>query len=92
MIGIVGKLEINYDVNGIQCNKIINLMECSKFLLDGIEGHEFIVDEIAYIEDTIYGVTIMMDDDDESAVFISGNDYQKYYFDNIELRMKLSFI
>ena len=60
MIGIVGKIKVSYSVSGEYYEEIIDIMENKDFPLSDCPGVRFKIEEITYIEDTIYGVVLSL--------------------------------
>ena len=60
MIGVVGKINISYSVNGIHYTETIDPQAVSLFRLLHCDSILFKIEEITYIEDTIYGAVVSM--------------------------------
>lgn len=60
MIGIVGQLKISYTVDCKQYEEIIDPQKSAEFSLEHCSFVKFKIDEVTYIEDTIYGLVISM--------------------------------
>lgn len=58
MFGIVGKVKISYVVSGETYEEYHDLSGSKEIELTGAKGVKFRVEEINYIEDTIYGATL----------------------------------
>lgn len=58
MIGLVGKLKINYCWKNENYEEIINILCIQEFCLKQISDLQFKLLEIEYIEDTISGVLV----------------------------------
>lgn len=76
MIGVVGKIEIKYQYNGELYTELFDAAETTEYKLNECSQCAIIVDEVMYIEDTVYGVTLLLEDEEyyvakESVEFIS---------------------
>ena len=60
MIGVVGKVKLSYWVNDVFYEEKHDLAFSREIRLSGIEGVAFRVEEVNYIEDTVYGATLSM--------------------------------
>lgn len=60
MLGVVGKLKITYHVDGIFYEETIDPQAVSLFRLSHCDKILFKVEELTYIEDTIYGAVVTM--------------------------------
>ena len=60
MLGIVGKVKITYCVDEHTHIESYDLVNAEEIRLKGIEGVVFRVEEVIYIEDTVYGATLSM--------------------------------
>lgn len=60
MIGVVGKVKFSYWVNDVFYEEKYDLAISQEIRLSGIEGVAFRVEEVDYIEDTVYGATLSM--------------------------------
>lgn len=60
MIGIVGQLKVSYTTDGKQYEEIIDPQKSAEFNLEHCTLVKFKIDEVTYIEDTIYGLVISM--------------------------------
>lgn len=58
MLGVVGKLKLEYCVGNTSYNNIIDVANIKEFHLEGAPDVVFVVKEIQYIEDTIYYVAL----------------------------------
>lgn len=76
MIGVVGKLKISYKVSEKEFEEIIEITQTKQFQLSNVPEVHFSVDEIQYIEDTVYGVdlTLISPKAPENEYFIYGRD------------------
>ena len=76
MIGIVGKLKISYKVLSQEYEDIIEVTQTKEFQLSNACGVCFSIDEVQYIEDTVYGVelTLISPAMLENEFFIYGRD------------------
>ena len=50
----------------------------SKYSLKGCPNCNLIIDEVVYVIDTIYGVTVYFNEDEENSMFVNGNDLYKF--------------
>jgi len=60
MIGVVGKVKFSYWVNEKHYEEKYDLAFSDEIKLSGIDGVVFRVEEVNYIEDTVYGATLSM--------------------------------
>lgn len=60
MIGIVGQLKVNYTTDGKRYEEIIDPQNSAEFSLKHCAFVKFKIEEVTYIEDTIYGLVISM--------------------------------
>ena len=60
MIGVVGNLKICYTLCGYQHEEIIDPKTTSEFCLKNCPEIKFRIEEITYIEDTVYGVVLSL--------------------------------
>lgn len=60
MIGVVGKVKFSYWVNDVFYEEKYDLAFSREIRLSGVEGVAFRVEEVNYIEDTVYGATLSM--------------------------------
>ena len=74
MLGVVGKLIINYKVGEEEYSESIILDKEATFFLKGCNNCKLVIDEVVYVIDTVYGVTVYFDDDEDNSIFVSGND------------------
>lgn len=95
MIGVVGKLKVNYYISETVFEDIIDFTKVEGFSLSQDTEVYFKVEEVNYIEDTIYGATLSLvkpyKKDDE--YFIYGGDPVKFEIPEKQIRgtMMLSF-
>ena len=91
MIGIVGSLLIKYEYNSKNYSDVVNLVNQKEFVLTGNPLVRFFIDEITYIEDTIYGVEISCGEDDW---YISGNEPLEFSLEKFGITgtIELSFL
>ena len=76
MIGVVGKLKISYKVFDQEYEDVIEITQIKEFQLSHVHGVCFSIDEVQYIEDTVYGVdlTLISPINFENEFFIYGRD------------------
>ncbi|MBR4049515.1 MAG: hypothetical protein IKK09_03380 [Clostridia bacterium] len=60
MLGVVGKIKINYCFQNEIFEEIIDPQAVSEFSLDHCDKVKFVVEEIVYVEDTVYGVVLRL--------------------------------
>lgn len=60
MLGVVGFLRVCYSIKEKQYEEIINPQTTEEFCLGQCNCVKFKIDEVTYIEDTIYGIVISM--------------------------------
>lgn len=71
MLGVVGKLKIEYTRGGARFSDVVDLVDQKSFTLSGEPPARFTIDEITYIIDTVYGVEVSCGED---AWYVSGSD------------------
>lgn len=76
MLGVVGRIKINYIVENKEYTDIVDISKEENFSLIGAPEVVFKVEEIDYIEDTIYGVTLIIVSPiiEDNEFFVSGNE------------------
>jgi len=91
MKGIVGNLLIKYSIENKTYCDTVNMIYQKEFSLTGCPAIKFTIDEITYIEDTIYGVEISFEDEDW---YVSGNEPTTFQIEkyNISGTIELSFL
>lgn len=60
MLGVVGSILISYRMNNILYEEIVDPQTTEEFCLKNCEEVRFRVDEVTYIEDTVYGVVLSL--------------------------------
>lgn len=60
MIGVVGKVKISYTVDGVENMDVFDLVRSKEIELSGATGVRFRVEEVSYIEDTVYEATLSL--------------------------------
>lgn len=60
MIGIVGNMKVRYSILGNQYEQIVNPQTTSEFCLTNCKQVKFRIEEVTYIEDTVYGVVLSL--------------------------------
>ena len=60
MIGVVGKIRISYTVNGVRYKEVFDLVRSKEIELSNASGVKFRVEEVSYIEDTVYEATLSL--------------------------------
>ena len=60
MIGIVGNMKVRYRILGNQYEQIVNPQTTSEFCLMNCKQVKFRIEEVTYIEDTVYGVVLSL--------------------------------
>jgi periplasmic divalent cation tolerance protein len=60
MYGIVGNLKITYCVSGRSFEDFVDIHETLEFSLKHCEQAKFRIEEVTYIEDTVYGVVLSL--------------------------------
>jgi len=58
MIGVVGKLRIEYFYSGKNHVDVFDLVDLKEFRLSACPDAVFTVDEVTYVIDTVYGVEL----------------------------------
>ena len=74
MVGVVGKIKICYAILGNQYEEVIDPRTTLNFSLKYCPQIQFRIEEVTYIEDTIYGVTLsLIEPQFRDSEFIVGN-------------------
>ena len=60
MLGVVGNIKIRYSINETQYEQIVDPQTTEEFCLEHCENVRFRVEEVTYIEDTVYGVVLSL--------------------------------
>ena len=60
MLGVVGKIKINYFFQNETYEEIVDPQAVSEFTLEHCSQVKFQVEEVTYVEDTVYGVTLLI--------------------------------
>lgn len=60
MVGVIGRLKICYEISNIQYEEVIAIQTTSEFPLKYCPQVKFRVEEVTYIEDTVYGVVLSL--------------------------------
>ena len=61
MFGIVGKIRFNYKWNDNSYQEDVDISQSMRFQLSKVSECPCVIDEVIYIEDTIYGVSFLLD-------------------------------
>lgn len=61
VVGIVGKIRLNYKWNDISYQEDVDINQTMRFQLSKIPECPCVINEVIYIEDTIYGVSFLLD-------------------------------
>lgn len=86
MFGILGNIMISYSLLGKEYVDKIDLHGIARFHLSNFNDCEFIIDEIDYIEDTVYGVTLLVDIDEYEPIYVFGNSIVEFEIEQYKLR------
>ena len=60
MIGVVGNIKVCYIISGNQHEEIVDPKITSEFCLKYCSSIKFRIEEVTYIEDTVYGVVLSL--------------------------------
>lgn len=60
MVGVVGNMKICYVISGNQFEEIIDPKTTSEFCLKYCPQVKFQIEEVTYVEDTVYGVVLSL--------------------------------
>ena len=75
MDGIVGKLKVQYTVNNSdEIIETIDAQHTEKFCLKAANNCVVVIDEIQYIEDTVYNIDLHFECDSECDYSVGGNE------------------
>lgn len=91
LIGIVGKLKVSYCVGNQNYEEIIDILKTKKFLLKELPDVCFDILEVQYIEDTIYGISIGIEEQEDFDVWVSGNQKEPFKLGEVSGIMELIF-
>lgn len=61
MVGIVGKIRFNYMLNGLFYREDVAISQTMRFQLANVPECPCVINEVTYIEDTVYGVSFLLD-------------------------------
>jgi len=75
MIGVIGKIVVDYQWKNKSYQEEFDISNAQHFSLKYISDCVFVIDEVDYIEDTIYGVDININDEE---IYLSGNAIAKF--------------
>lgn len=89
MLGVVGKLKIEYVCGGALFTDVVDLVDQKGFMLSGQPCARFTIDEITYIIDTVYGVEVFCGED---AWYVSGSDPTPFSLDALGVRGAMTLI
>ncbi len=75
MLGVVGRIKINYSYQNKNFEEIIDPQNVSEFSLKHCNLVKFQVEDITYIEDTVYGVTLFLIEPEyvDEEIFVGSN-------------------
>lgn len=60
MVGVVGNIKIRYDMSGERYEEIVDPKATPEFCLKCCDQVKFRIEEVTYIEDTVYGVVLSL--------------------------------
>ena len=60
MVGVVGNIKVCYSISGNRYEEIIDPRITTEFCLSHCEKIKFRIEEVTYIEDTVYGVVLSL--------------------------------
>lgn len=92
MVGIVGKLLVEYNVRGKEYKEIFDIGEEERYILEGCPECNLFIEEVTYIIDTIYGVTVCINDDDEESIYVSENREEKFSVSDLNINGKMKIV
>lgn len=91
LIGIVGKLKVSYYVENQNYEEIIDILNTKKFILKEFSDVCFEILEVQYIEDTIYGISVGIEEQEDFDIWVSGNQKEPFQIGEVSGMMELVF-
>lgn len=75
MLGVVGRIKVNYCIKNERYEEIIDPQMVSEFSLKHCNQVRFQVEEITYVEDTVYGVSLFLVEPEyiEDEIFVGSS-------------------
>ena len=95
LVGVVGKLRFEYTANGHEFTEIVDIIGNRDFRLTGIDDVLISIDEVTYIEDTIYAVEMsVLEPPNNEYIFVSGSLATEFIIKPYDIRgtVSLDFI
>lgn len=89
MIGIVGKLKLEYKESIDIFEDVIDPFEVSDFRLSGAPKLRFKIEEVEYIEDTVYGVIVSMIEPFREEFIVEGEDIVEFEVQDLKIKGKM---
>lgn len=74
MIGIIGKINIKYTVGSNEYEEIVEVKNENTYYLQGCNRCKLVIDEVYYVEDTVYGVNVYFNDNEDDSFVVFGNE------------------
>ena len=86
MFGVVGKVKIDYQINDNHYEEIIDPQTTSDFSLTGCNNVKFRIEEVTYVEDTVYGVVLsLVEPEYKEDEYIVGNNRADFSIDEYNI-------
>lgn len=93
MVGIVGKLSVEYSVKGKEYKEVFDIGEDERYILKGCPECNLFIEEVTYIIDTIYGVTVCInDDDDDESIYVAENREEEFSISDLSINGKMKIV
>lgn len=92
MIGVVGRLNIEYKINGKEYQEVFEIGEDESHILVGCKECTLYIEEVAYVIDTIYGVSLYFNDNDEDSIYVSGNSTEEFTIKDYGITGKIKIV
>jgi hypothetical protein len=89
MIGIVGKLKLEYKESIDIFEDVIDPLEVSDFRLSGAPKIRFKIVEVEYIEDTVYGVIVSMTEPFWEEFIVEGGNIVEFEVQDLKIKGKM---
>lgn len=74
MIGIIGKIYLKYTVGFNEYEELVEVNNESIYYLQGCNRCKLVIDEVYYVEDTVYGVNVYFNDNEDDSFMVFGNE------------------
>lgn len=92
MIGIIGKLNVEYKVNDCDYVEVFEIGEEEKYVLTGCPECSLFIEEVTYIIDTIYGVSVYFNDDEDDSLYVSENREETFELSEYGVKGKMKIV